>query len=571
MYRRRYSRNEEKGCGKLLNFDRDLFVTDPDGLTLTKDDLIYNHDYLILRGNFSGRIARFVGKEYIKRYGSFKSSRNNELRVKCDHDGFACVPHISCWKESIKNDQRDYKRPPIIVFKANSVVGDIPTEYMHFAIKNDKNLIELFTAKNDIIPEVININYIEKILIKLGNHSSAHKALKQIMEYGFYAVYEDDGWLMKANSGTKIRFMRRSHLFSLTICYSCKDVMNAIFDDFTLRSLLPVRLFAGIIGKRKKQKPGHFRRSSSMDFGNNPIDLNEILSEYDKSESYARIMRREGAVDGNLLCLDTPNLDCARSFIEHGGYAKDIIVPNIVKYRKMIKNSSAGDEPYLLMSEIKIANTQWSELVKYALPNNKFKKYSFSLIYYDGTTKISSPKIAHKIIHPIKPKNDIELVFKKKLLMNNSYLIVALSSRGIKDDKIPFVFDNVESYVQKIAFKMGYIARKVSMGIHKNKMLYCDFQIFVRTILNDKQRKIFKLKMKKKLSNNNGESKDDNTYSDFEDEYDESNTNNSNSNSNNDSLSDDDYKDNNESKHKIKDSGPDFLQNLDEFTDEIYG
>ena len=52
------------------------------------------------------------------------------------------------------------------------------------------------------------------------------------------------------------------------------------------------------------------------------------LDDYDKSACYARIFNREGAVDGNCLCLDTPFLDAIRSYIEHGMLYNFYIINN---------------------------------------------------------------------------------------------------------------------------------------------------------------------------------------------------------------------------------------------------
>ncbi len=90
--------------------------------------------------------------------------------------------------------------------------------------------------------------------------------------------------------------MRCSHMYSITICRCGIDVINTMMDDYTLRSMLPCRL----------------------------------LDDYDKSQCYRRIFNREGAIDGNCLCLDTPFLDAIRSYISHGGDSKNTICPNII-------------------------------------------------------------------------------------------------------------------------------------------------------------------------------------------------------------------------------------------------
>jgi len=188
----------------------------------------------------------------------------------------------------------------------------------------------------------------------------------------------------------------------------------------------------------------------------------------------------EGAVDGNLLCLDSPFLDAVRSYIEHGGLSRNCIVPNMTKWRRMIKYASSGDEPYLLMSDIRIVPGQWSDAMQ-VLPNSKYKKYSFSVIFYDGSTKQDSPKLSHKVLKEVKPKDDILETFKKRLFMNGGYLCIALSRRNVDDEALPALFDNVQEFVQNAANKYGYIARQCALGVHVNKQIYVDFQIFIKS------------------------------------------------------------------------------------------
>eukprot|EP00483_Globobulimina_turgida_P000747 UN00747 len=116
-----------------------------------------------------------------------------------------------------------------------------------------------------------------------------------------------------------------------------------------------------------------------------------------------------------------------------------------------------------------------------ALPNTKFKKYSFSVIFYDGSTKQSSPKISHKVMREIRPEDDIVETFKKRLYMNASYLCIALSRRNVSDESLPTLFDNVQDFVKNAANKYGYIARQIALGVHINKQIYVDFQIFVKS------------------------------------------------------------------------------------------
>lgn len=96
--------------------------------------LQYGHDYLILRGGYAGRIARFVGTESVKKYGSFQSVRGNEIRVNCSETGFAAIPKLGCWMESISSTERVWERPAILLVQAKSVVGDIPKDQMHFGV-----------------------------------------------------------------------------------------------------------------------------------------------------------------------------------------------------------------------------------------------------------------------------------------------------------------------------------------------------------------------------------------------------------------------------------------------------
>ena len=315
--------------------------------------------------------------------------------------------------------------------------------------------------------------------------------------------------------------MRRSHMYSITICRCGSDVVDAMMDDFTLRTLLPVRMFAGLSGIKQSQRPGHLRRSSSM-MSNIELDIGDLLDDYDKSACYARIFNREGAIDGNCLCLDTPFLDAIRSYIEHGGLARNCITPNIVKWRRMVKYAASGDDPYLLMSDIRIVNGQWSDCIK-ALPNSKFKKYSFSVIFYDGSTKQDSPKISHKIIKQIKPKDDIIETFKRRLYMNGAYICIALSRRSVSDDSLPTLFDNVENFVKNASNKYGYIARRVALGVHINKQIYVDFQVFVKSTRAPRKRRAFSKnkKSKNRKSIDNGHYNYDEKYDDYQDDDDD--------------------------------------------------
>merc|ERR1719229_199942 len=134
-------------------------------------------------------------------------------------------------------------------------------------------------------------------------------------------------------------------------------------DDYTLRSLIPCHLFSGLTGIKQKQRAGHLRRSSSIMGNIDELDFNDLLDDYDKEECYKRIFNRDGAITGNCLCLDTPFLDAIRSYIEHGGQSKNTLIPNIIKWRRMIKYAASGDEPYLLMENCKIVNGQWADVI----------------------------------------------------------------------------------------------------------------------------------------------------------------------------------------------------------------
>eukprot|EP01083_Nonionella_stella_P123967 373911_1 len=479
--KRRYSKPHlMQSLGKILTFDWDLFITDISAKPMEKHQLRHGCDYLILRGNYAGRIARFVGKKEVKKYGSFLSVRGNEIRVNCSDPGFAATPKLGCWMESIESRTIIQDRPPILLIQAKSIVGDIPDYQIHFAIRERNDLVAQWTYRHDITAETIDLPRIEETICKLGSHKRAHPVLAKLVRRGFYVCYEDDGWLVKCEPTQRLRFMRRSHMYSITICRSGFQVVNAMMNDYTLRSILPCRMFAGLAGVKQKQRAGHLRRSSSIMGSMDDLDFSDLLDDYDKTSCYKRIFNREGAVDGKCLCLDTPFLDAIRSYIEHGGLARDCITPNIVKWRRMIKYAAAGDDPYLLMSEVRIVNGQWPDAMD-ALPNSHFKKYSFSVVFYDGSVKQDSPKIAHKVIKDIKPKDDILETFKKRLYMNGAYLCIALSRRNVNDESLPRLFDNVQEFVQRAADKYGYVARKTAMGVHVNKQIYVDFQMFIKS------------------------------------------------------------------------------------------
>merc|ERR1712190_533496 len=103
-------------------------------------------------------------------------------------------------------------------------------------------------------------------------------------------------------------------------------------------------------------------------------------------------------------------------------------------------------------SDIRIVPGQWCDVMS-VLPNSKFKKYSFSVIFYDGSTKQSSPKIAHKVLKEVKPKDDILETFKRRLYMNGAFCSIALSRRNVNNDSLPALFDDVEKFVKNAANK----------------------------------------------------------------------------------------------------------------------
>eukprot|EP01084_Bolivina_argentea_P111717 199277_1 len=172
----------------------------------------------------------------------------------------------------------------------------------------------------------------------------------------------------------------------------------------------------------------------------------------------------------------------------------------------MIKYAASGDHPYLLMGDIRIPNCQWCDVMN-ALPNSKYKSYSFSVIFYDGSCKIDSPKISHKILKAVKPKDDITETFKRKLFMNGAYLSIALSRRTVSDESLPTLFDNVEEFVFRAAQRYQYIARRVALGVHIDKQIYVDFQIFVKAS-RKKKRRLIKGKNKKKNDDEKNDSDD---------------------------------------------------------------
>lgn len=170
---------------------------------------------------------------------------------------------------------------------------------------------------------------------------------------------------------------------------------------------------------------------------------------------------------------------CDRSFIAHGGYARKVIVPNFSDWRRMIKVCSEGEEDFLLMGDVRIVNGQWTDVMS-VLPNNRCRAHSFSCVYYDGTVEINENKIKHKVIKEVHPKQDIALVFEKHILMNGAYLVITLSRRGVDDNDLASLFDNVNEFVANAADKFGYNVKRVALGIYRDHMIYCDFQVWIK-------------------------------------------------------------------------------------------
>merc|ERR1719195_2230091 len=114
---------------------------------------------------------------------------------------------------------------------------------------------------------------------------------------------------------------------------------------------------------------------------------------------------------------------------------------------------------------------------------------------------------------PIKPRDDIAEVFRRRLFMNGGFMSIALSRRNVSDESLPQLFDNVAEFVLRIADQHGYVARRCALGCHAGKSIYVDFQIFVKC---PKRRKSVRMNMNTEM-----ESKE-NEYDDEEyDEYDQ--------------------------------------------------
>ena len=156
-----------------------------------------------------------------------------------------------------------------------------------------------------------------------------------------------------------------------------------------------------------------------------------------------------------------------------------------------------------------------------ALPNSNFKRYSFSVIYYDGSTKQDSPKLAHKIMKPIKPKDDIAEVFRRRLFMNGGFICIALSRRNVSDESLPQLFDNVAEFVQRVADQHGYVARRCALGVHVNKCIYVDFQIFIKCGRRSGRRKRLSMDADSKENDEDGNEYADEYLDESDDDDDE--------------------------------------------------
>ena len=135
---------------------------------MEKKALRYGRDYLILRGGHAGRLARFVGTTEVKKYGSFLSVRGNEIRVNCSEPGFATIPKLGCWMEPISTREKITTRPPILLIQAKSIIGDIPKDEMHFAIREENELVAQWSYRDNVTPEAIDLPKIEETIVKLG-------------------------------------------------------------------------------------------------------------------------------------------------------------------------------------------------------------------------------------------------------------------------------------------------------------------------------------------------------------------------------------------------------------------
>ena len=102
--------------------------------------------------------------------------------------------------------------------------------------------------------------------------------------------------------------------------------------------------------------------------------------------------------------------------------------------------------------------------------------------------------------------------------MNASYLCIALSRRNVTDESLPTLFDNVENFVKIAASKYGYVARRLALGVHINKQIYVDFQIFVKAA--PQKRRVYR-KSKGRRNGYNDEYKYDDEYEDDEDDDDD--------------------------------------------------
>jgi hypothetical protein len=474
--------------GRILSFDQELLEIDHTKPQIQKSEVKMDYDYMILKGDHSGRIARCASNKEIKLYGTFKNVRSTQVRVKIEK-GWGCVPVVGPWQEGIDVYEPNFDRPPILLIQSRSIVGAPLSDEVQIVIREAADLVGQFTYKTSITPETLDLPRLEETLYDLASHKKTHPSLRDIDQTGYYVCYENDGWLLKCSPFGRLRFVRRSHLISVTICRCGRDLMDAMFDDVTLRMLLPCRAFVGKVGVKMDEfiKAARARRSSSI-IGADSLgfDLAELLDDFDHSASYKRMFQRRLAVTGNFLAQDTQFMDAIRAWIDNGGLARRAIVPNVVKWRHMIKSAAAGDDPYLLFEDVRIVGSQWIECLD-GLPNSKFKPYSFSCVYYNATVRIDSAKLAHKAMHVVKPKADIAKVFERQILMNGAYFVVAVSRKDVSDDKLHVLLNNLERFVNKVAKTHAYKTKRIAMGIHYENMLFMDFRVyrrFTRSILD---------------------------------------------------------------------------------------
>jgi hypothetical protein len=243
----------------------------------------------------------------------------------------------------------------------------------------------------------------------------------------------------------------------------------------------------GTKGDKPEKNNNHGRRSSSItSMDQLGFDLSDLMSDFDRNSCYQRIFRRDGCTAGNLLVQDTQFMDAVRCFMENGGLSRKVILPNIVKWRHMLQSAAGGDEPYNLFEDVRIVDAQWVECCM-CLPNSVFPKYSFSCVYYDATVKIDSEKLSHKALRVVQPKEDIAKVFERQIIMNGGYFIIAVSRKGVEDDGLHALVNNIHKHVHVSAKEHGYKVKRIAMGIHNEQMVFVDFRVFRRYVPRNKK------------------------------------------------------------------------------------